>query len=204
MYYITLSHPASLSPSPSPSLSPSLSHPPSLNPSLLPSLPLPPLPFTDGSATQTTAVHENNTDKNKSLLWDQGGSEKAEVKRKVLKEVLSCERELLCRMWGGRLFPTRGAWTENDLWPKPMSFHLAQEKFFSSELERRVRDGVYTERQYDRYGGRVPSKEGKAKVTILKSILSFTGSQWIFFRSGVTCPCLLCEKQLWLHNFDFL
>ena len=49
--------------------------------------------------------------------------------------------------------------------------------FFSSELERRVRDGVYTERQDDRYGGRVSSKKRKAKVAILKSILSLTGSQ---------------------------
>ena len=49
--------------------------------------------------------------------------------------------------------------------------------FFSSELERSVQDGVYTERQDDRYGGRVPSKKRKAKVAILKSILSLTGSQ---------------------------
>ena len=35
-----------------------------------------------------------------------------------------------------------------------------------------MRDGVYTERQDDRYGGRVPSKKRKAKVAILKSILS--------------------------------
>ena len=49
--------------------------------------------------------------------------------------------------------------------------------FFSSELERRVRDGVYTERKDDRYGGRVPPKKRKAKVAILKSILSLTGSQ---------------------------
>ena len=43
------------------------------------------------------------------LLGNQGSSEKAEVKRKVLREVLNCEREHLCRMWGGRLFQTRGA-----------------------------------------------------------------------------------------------
>ena len=46
-----------------------------------------------------------------------------------------------------------------------------KEIFFSSELERTVRDGVYTERQDDRYGGRVPSKKRKVKVVILKSIL---------------------------------
>ena len=44
-------------------------------------------------------------------------------------------------------------------------------EFPSSELERRVRDGVYTERQDDRYGGRVPPRKRKAKVAILRSIL---------------------------------
>ena len=47
----------------------------------------------------------------------------------------------------------------------------------ASQLERRVRDTVHTERQDDRFGGRVPSKKGKAKAVILKSILSLTGSQ---------------------------
>ena len=60
---------------------------------------------------------------------------------------------------------------------RPVTKALSQERVFSSELERRVRDGVYTERQDDRYGGRVPSKKRKAKVAILKSVLSFTGSQ---------------------------
>ena len=46
--------------------------------------------------------------------------------------------------------------------------------FFSSQLER---DGVYTERQDDRYGSWAPSKKRKAKVAILKSLLSLTGSQ---------------------------
>ena len=36
-------------------------------------------------------------------------------------------------------------------------------EFFSSELERRVRDEVYTERQDDRYGGRVPSKNERQR-----------------------------------------
>ena len=129
-----------------------------------------------------------------NLLGNQGNLEEAKVKRKVLREVLNCEREQLCRMWGGRLFQTRGTWTEKDRWPKPFSFHFAQERVFSSELERRVRDGVYTERQDDRYSGRVPSKKRKAKVAILKSILSLTGSHWSLLRSGVTCSCLLLRK----------
>ena len=55
--------------------------------------------------------------------------------------------------------------------------------------------GRYTERQDGRYSGRVPSKKRKAKVTILKSILSLTGSQWSFLKSGVTCYlCLLLWK----------
>ena len=41
---------------------------------------------------------------------------------------------------------------------------------FSSEPEQRVRDRLYTEKQEDRYSGRVPSKKRKAKVAILKSI----------------------------------
>ena len=52
-----------------------------------------------------------------------------------------------------------------------------KEFFSSSELERRVREGIYTESQDDRYGDRVPSKKQKAKVAILKSILSLTESQ---------------------------
>ena len=44
------------------------------------------------------------------------------------------------------------------------------------ELERGVREGVYTERHDDRYGGSVPSKKRKTKVAILKIILSLTGS----------------------------
>ena len=37
-----------------------------------------------------------------SLPEDQGSSEKADVKNKVLKEVLNCKRKLPCRMGGGR------------------------------------------------------------------------------------------------------
>ena len=50
---------------------------------------------------------------------------------------------------------------------KGLSFHLAQESVFASELERRVL-GVYAERHDDRYGGRVPSKKRKTKMAILK------------------------------------
>ena len=65
------------------------------------------------------------------------------------------------------------------LWPvtKALEFPSCTEKIFSSELEWRVHDRVYTERQDDRYGGRVPSKKWKAMVATLKSILSLTGSQ---------------------------
>ena len=68
--------------------------PPSLHFSSRHSLSLP-LRFTDRSARQTTAVHEKKTKQKKSLPGDQGSSEKAEVKRKVLREVLNCERKLL-------------------------------------------------------------------------------------------------------------
>ena len=74
-------------------------HPPTPIPSLSVTLPL-----TDRPAKQTSAVYEE-----KNLPGDQGSSEKAEVKRKVLGKVLNCEGELLCRMWEGRLFQTSGA-----------------------------------------------------------------------------------------------
>ena len=67
------------------------------------------LPFTDRSAIQTAEeVYDNNTNRNRSPPGDQSSSEeKAVVKRKVLREVLNCEREPLCRVWGGRVFKTR-------------------------------------------------------------------------------------------------
>ena len=54
------------------------------------------------------------------------------------------------------------------LWPvtKALEFPSCTEKIFSSELEWRVHDRVYTERQDDRYGGRVASKKRKAKLAI--------------------------------------
>ena len=51
-----------------------------------------------------------------------------------------------------------------------------------------------TLRQDDRYGGRVPLKKRKAKVTTLKRIFSLTGSHWSFLRSGLLCLCLLLQK----------
>ena len=74
---------------------------------------------------------------------------------------------------GRKVVPDKGRLNRE----RPVTKALSQERVFSSELERRVRDGVYTERQDDRYGGRVTSKKRKAKVAILKSILSLTGSQ---------------------------
>ena len=48
----------------------------------------------------------------------------------------------------------------------PYVFILPKKELFSlSELKRRVREGVHTERHGDRYGGRVPSKKRKTKVT---------------------------------------
>ena len=34
------------------------------------------------------------------------------IKRKLLRKVVNCQNELWYRMWAGRLFHTRGAWTE--------------------------------------------------------------------------------------------
>ena len=141
-----------------------------------------------------------------SSLWNQVSSEKAQVKKKVLREVLNCERELLCWMWGGRLL--WGAWTENDQWPKLLVSILHRKEFFPSELERRVRErDRMTERQDNRYVG---IKQTMSKVAILKSILSLPGSLWSFLRSGVTCSCLLLRKTtlaawfwiFWRRTFD--
>ena len=104
--------------------------PPSLHLSSHHSLSLP-LPFADRSVTQTTAVHEKRKETNTKVF---SGIKVAQRRQKwggrFLREVLNCERELLCGMWGERLFQTRGAWTENanDLWPKPSSSHLALER----------------------------------------------------------------------------
>ena len=79
---------------------------------------------------------------------------------------------------GRKTVPDKGRLNKERPVTKALEFpFFARERVFSLELERRVRDGVYTERQDDRYGGRVPSEKRKAKVAILKSILSFTGSQ---------------------------
>ena len=48
-----------------------------------------------------------------------------------------------------------------------------------------------------------PSKERKALVAVLKSILCLTRSQESFSRSGLMRSCLLREKQLWLQDFEF-
>ena len=47
---------------------------------------------------------------------------------------------------------------------------MYRKKLFLSELERRVQDGAYTERQD---GGRVPPKKWKAKVVILKKYIFY-------------------------------
>ena len=65
------------------------------------------LAVTDKSATHRRQQSMRN--KISNLPGNRGSSEKAEVKRRLLREFFNCERELLCRMWGGRLFQTRGA-----------------------------------------------------------------------------------------------
>ena len=42
--------------------------------------------------------------------------------------------------------------------------------FVLSEVERRVRDGMYTERHNDMYNGSVPLNKRKTKVVIVKMI----------------------------------
>ena len=79
-----------------------------------------------------------------------------------------CEKE--------KIVPDKGSLNRER--PVIKVFILHKKELFSlSELKRRVREGVYTERHGDRYGGRVPSKKRKTKVTVLKIILSLTGNQ---------------------------
>ena len=62
-------------------------------------------------------------------------------KRKVLREVLNCERKLLCKMRGGRLFQTRVSerriTSDQSSWVST----LHKKECFSSKLEWRVQDG---------------------------------------------------------------
>ena len=78
---------------------------------------------------------------------------------------------------GRKTVPDKGRLNRERPVTKALEFPFCTGKSFFIELERRVRGGVYTERQDDKYGGRVPSKKRKAMVAILKSILSLTGSQ---------------------------
>ena len=65
-------------------------------------------------------------------------------------------------------------------------------------------DGVYTERHVNMYSDKVPSKKRKAKMEILKIILSFTGSQCNSLSSGLTCLCRFLRKTtfaVWSWTF---
>ena len=84
--------------------------------------------------------------------------------------------------------PDKGNLNRERAVSKALSLHKKQ--LFSSELQWRVRDGVYTERHEDR----VPSKKRKTKVAVLKTIPSLTGSQWSALSSGLTCSCPLLRK----------
>ena len=73
---------------------------------------------------------------------------------------------------GRKIVPDKGRLNRERPVTKAIEFPFCIGKIFSSELERRVRDGLYTERQDDiYYGGGVPSKKRKAKVAVLKNSL---------------------------------
>ena len=104
---------------------------------------------------------------------------------------------------GRKTVPDKGHMNRERPVTKALEFPFCTGKrFFSSELKRRVRDGVLTERQDDRHGGRVPSKKRKAKVAILKSILCLTGGLWGFLRRGVTCSDFGCMIQIFFFFFE--
>ena len=63
---------------------------------------------------------------------------------------------------GRKTVPDKGRLNRERPVTKALEFPFCTGKsLFHQELERRVRDGVYTETQDDRYGGRVPSKKRK-------------------------------------------
>ena len=94
---------------------------------------------------------------------------------------------------GRKTVPDKGCFNRERPVTKALEFPFCT-RLLSLGLEQRVRNEVYTDRQYDRYGGRVPPQKRKAKVAILKRILSLTGRQWSFLRSGVICSGLLLHK----------
>ena len=58
---------------------------------------------------------------------------------------------------GKTVVPDKGRLNRKRPVTKALEFPSCTRKIFSpSEMERRVRDGVYTEKQDDKYGGRVP------------------------------------------------
>ena len=82
-----------------------------------------------------------------------------------------------------KVVPDKGSPNRERPVTKALSFHLAQEGVCSpppppSELERRVREGVYTERRDDRYGGWVPSNKRKTKGAVLKIGFLCNVLQW--------------------------
>ena len=65
-----------------------------------------------------------------NLLGNQGSSGKTEVKRKVLREVLNCEREQLCRMWGGKTIPDKERLSKERPVTKALEFPFCTGKSF--------------------------------------------------------------------------
>ena len=116
----------------------------------------------------------------KSRTGDQGSSEKARWRGRFHTKLEPWEGTAVSDV-GSKVFQTRGAWRENNRWPKPLSFHLAQERVFSSELELRVRDGVCRETQDDSYGGRVPSLKRKGRLLFWKVSFLWLGATEAFW-----------------------
>ena len=95
---------------------------------------------------------------------------------------------------------------------KVLKVYLAQESFFSAELERRVRDGVYTKTDTmtgmvagdhkKRKKERQQNKKRKTKVDILKIILSLGGSWSVkYLQWSNMLMSALAKNTLW---FNFL
>ena len=119
----------------------------------------------------------------KVFQGDRGSSEKAEVKIKVLREVLNC-----VGMWGGRLFQTRGVWTEN----KALEFPSCTGKSCF------IRNGTESTRwSVQREAGWQVWWQGTIKETENKGdcLEEYPFFDWepvkLFLRSGLICSCLL-------------
>ena len=100
-----------------------------------------------------------------------------EAKTKVLREVLNCDRELVSYA-SRKVVPDNGSLNRERSVTKALRFLSCTKTIFFNHQKWNGESESECKQEMDgRYGGRVPSKKRKAKVVILKIMLSLTGSQ---------------------------